>query len=872
MNMKTSEQRKYLNKNLVLCTVCAPLVTLVTLVTLAAMTAQAQERRRWEDPTNLVALNTSSDDFAPAWSPEERLLYFSSTENGYAQFHTALYEPPTRTSDFKFSTRTLLPVLPQSGVQSSLNTPRSNTSFITFAPSGTAYFSAFRQTKRRPYLNIFEALRGASTSRNASGNPNGSTTSRVQPSSIKNNQSATELAETAGSKQWQRPEPVPTLNTDGFNAHPSIAPSGKFIVFSSDRSGGRGGTDLWLAVRDETGEWQPPVNMGDVLNSRGDEVSPFLASSDSLYFASNGFGGKGGFEIFLSVRTGSRWQAPVPVVELNSEYDDYDFTLLPVAGASSGTSSANTASGASGAGGTGSANTASGARVCVFASNRAGGRGGTDLYASRLTTLALTVASVEYKVQTQTTFLAVEEFATTDVLPMLPALFFGDNSTALPAALRQRSREEAAQYSPSAARPDPLGVYAETLNIIGRRMQDYPEAALVLTPFVPESASPRQIELARSRVQTIQQYMKQIWGIEPERLISATPRSVAEMLPNLSANTSASAGSNTGSNTGSASTNTSKRGGALKTTMLGSNERSRCVELACNDARLLAPVRIGGLNTLSKIRKLETYIDARPRDLVRSWSFFATAGADTLLATEGAALPYTVNIPLAPETLNRISDEIRLRLVGVDSLKRTSASEVPVTVYKIPMSEKVKNRNADKVVERHRILLLDESQNDLSADQRETLRSIVAALTPSASVVVSGYGSSDARRSGAQVEQFVSFIADELRRLVQERTGIAPSVLTNSGFASGAAGGSASGSQGSPTVTTPQQQALQPASSLGAQSAQGAQNVTIMPEFLGESEALLSASPQERLYARSVMITIERLRSSQERSQEQRGK
>jgi hypothetical protein len=721
--------------------------------TLLVCNTEAQERRRWDEPINLVAQNSPYDDFAPAWSPAESLLYFNSTATGYSLFYTARYEPPAISaasgSQIHFVGREALPL--STAAAPSINAPRTHQSFIAFARDGSVYFSGFRQTKRRPYLNIMQAAQSTAALRGATGQTK-QASEQISPANT----------------LWQRPEPVLALNTDNFNAHPSVSPSGNFIVFASDRPGGRGGTDLWIAKRNDDGEWQPPVNLGESLNSQDDEISPFFASEDSLYFASNGFGGKGGFEIFLAVRSGAKWQAPVPVVELNSEYDDMDFIMLPARQGEH--------------------------RLCVFASNRPGGRGGLDLYAARLSTVAAATSAVEYKVATQTTFLTVEEFATSDVLPMLPCIFFADNSAQLPSELRRRSSEEARQYSPTAARPDPLGIYTETLNIIGKRMGEFPEEALIITPYVPESPSQRQMELARSRVESIRQYLATVWGIESNRLIAAKPRSVAEMLPAVARGPNAPPPSAT----------------ALKTTMLGVNERSRCVEFSCNDPRILASVKIGGTNALSKTTRLETYLDARPRNLVRTWSFTALAGTDTLLVTDGTTLPFTVNIPLAPEKLNRINDELRLSLSGKDSLGRTGKSDVLVTVYRISLEEKRTKGIQDKIVERHRILLLDESQYELSAANKETLRSIATTLTPSAILTVSGYGTS--KRSDAQVEQFVSMVADELRRL-----------------------------------------------------AQGVPNVAVTPEFIGDSDALLSASPQERLFARSVMITVERTLSPKEK-------
>ncbi len=678
----------------------------------------AQERKRWDEPVNLSALNSEDDDFAPSWSRAEQVLYFNSMVSGFSQFFTARYDR----KDEKADLRTRL--AGREIVKTSLNTPRNNQSFITFANDGSVYFSSYRQTKRRPYLNIMQAAR-----QNA---------------------------------LWQQPEPVAALNTDNFNAHPALSPSGTTMVFASNRPGGRGETDLWIATKDERGEWQPPVNMGDVLNSAEQEISPFFASEDSLYFASNGFGGKGGFEIFLTTRSGSKWQAPVPVTELNSEFDDVDFTMLP-------------------------------GNVGVFASNRSGGRGGFDLYAARLQTFSLASLALEYKVVAQTSFLALEEFSTTDLLPLLPCLFFAENAATLPPELKQRTKDEVQQYSPTAARPDVLGVYAELLNIVGKRLREYENAALILTPYITEASSSKQLDLAKARVETLRTYLANVWGVQRSRLISGTPRNIADMLP-------------TAQTQGSRS--------ALRTTMLSSNERSRCVELACTDPRVLAPVQIGSVTTQSKVQRLETYLDVRPREFLRSWHFAATTGTsaqDTLLVSEGSTLPHTLTIQLSPELLNRIEGEMRLTLVGTDSLGRKGKGELLVSVYRLPIKQKREQAMSDKLIERTRIVLLDESQTELTAEQRELLRGIASSLTGSsttrANVTISGYGATELRNNGSQIERFMMLVSEEFKK----------------------------------------------------------QGITISTELLGDNEALASATPQERLYARCVFITVERPLAAQEK-------
>ncbi|NQW30716.1 MAG: PD40 domain-containing protein [Ignavibacteria bacterium] len=146
---------------------------------------------------------------------------------------------------------------------------------------------------------------------------------------------------------------VVELACDCFTSFPTLSPDGTRIVFASNRNGGAGGVDLWVSDRRSGLDWSPPVLLSSSLNSVGDEISPVFVSNDSLLYASNGYGGKGGFDIYLSVLREGAWQEPEPLAWLNSEFDDSDCILLPNG-------------------------------ALMFASNRPGGKGGFDIWIARV--------------------------------------------------------------------------------------------------------------------------------------------------------------------------------------------------------------------------------------------------------------------------------------------------------------------------------------------------------------------------------------------------------------------------------------------------------------------------------------------------------
>ncbi len=92
-----------------------------------------------------------------------------------------------------------------------------------------------------------------------------------------------------------------TVNSGAWDSQPTLSADGKTIIFSSNRLGTNGGSDLWISQRGKNNAWTIPTNLGKTINSKGDDESPFLhPDGKTLYFRSNGRVGMGGFDIFYS--------------------------------------------------------------------------------------------------------------------------------------------------------------------------------------------------------------------------------------------------------------------------------------------------------------------------------------------------------------------------------------------------------------------------------------------------------------------------------------------------------------------------------------------------------------------------------------------
>jgi len=125
----------------------------------------------------------------------------------------------------------------------------------------------------------------------------------------------------AGKSTWNV-TPLPFNETAYSYAHPSVSEDGNVLYFSSDKPGGYGGTDIYKVER-AGGVWGAPFNLGPSVNTIEDEAFPFFVNN-TLYFASNGHGGLGGLDIFISNSSPNGFTPPVnPGFPINSSSDDF---------------------------------------------------------------------------------------------------------------------------------------------------------------------------------------------------------------------------------------------------------------------------------------------------------------------------------------------------------------------------------------------------------------------------------------------------------------------------------------------------------------------------------------------------------------------
>ena len=125
------------------------------------------------------------------------------------------------------------------------------------------------------------------------------------------------------SNKWQTPRLLNINNSKSWDSTPFLSVDGKTLYFSSNRSNGYGGTDIYKANLNKRGRWVNLQNLGPEINTPGNEMYPYVSEDGKLYFASDYHLGFGGLDIMIATRKGGKISIENPGKPLNSEGDDF---------------------------------------------------------------------------------------------------------------------------------------------------------------------------------------------------------------------------------------------------------------------------------------------------------------------------------------------------------------------------------------------------------------------------------------------------------------------------------------------------------------------------------------------------------------------
>ncbi|MBS1913093.1 MAG: PD40 domain-containing protein [Bacteroidetes bacterium] len=271
----------------------AGITAAITLLVSSALHAQASDSNALR--TRVIRLgngvNTAAHEYAPAVTADGRTLYFVSNRKGGMGGHDFWVAHKKDRLDTMFES----PV----NLGPPVNTSENEGAACIAADGQTIYFTACNRPDGEGDCDIYQARLDGDT--------------------------------------WTDIHDVRALNSPHWESQPSISADGRTIYFASNRQSSRSGdedADIYVSTLDSNGNWTVPKNLGAVINTTRAENSPFISSSgDLLYFASQGHGGLGGFDLFVSRRNADgSWGTPENLgVPYNSDRDER-FITVPASG------------------------------------------------------------------------------------------------------------------------------------------------------------------------------------------------------------------------------------------------------------------------------------------------------------------------------------------------------------------------------------------------------------------------------------------------------------------------------------------------------------------------------------------------------------
>jgi len=239
---------------------------------------------------NLEIINTPSSEYSPVFLNNE--LYFTSSRGNDKIYEatgtpfTDIYKVASRGANVDLATVAALPA--------GINSTNINDGCITFSPDGkTMVFAKGNTGKKKGAWDV-----------------------DLYISRYRNN-------------VWSEPVMININDPDWWDSAPAFSPDGRTLYFASNRKrGGYGGTDIYSASMDTRGRFSRVRNLGPEINTPGDENFPYMAEDGKLYFASDGHPGYGGLDLFYVKRANGKTSIVNLGQPMNSTGDDFAIFLF----------------------------------------------------------------------------------------------------------------------------------------------------------------------------------------------------------------------------------------------------------------------------------------------------------------------------------------------------------------------------------------------------------------------------------------------------------------------------------------------------------------------------------------------------------------
>ncbi|MCX7908910.1 MAG: OmpA family protein [Ignavibacteria bacterium] len=310
------------------------------------------------------------------------------------------------------------------------------------------------------------------------------------------------------------------------------------------------------------------------------------------------------------------------------------------------------------------------------------------------------------------TLLKIEEFLSTKMHPLLGYIFFEENSSEIPKRYKLISENETREFTIKKLYGlSTLDIYYNILNIIGRRVKQFPQAELTIVGYNSDQGVEKgNIELSRKRAETVKNYFVNTWKIEPERI-----KIVAKNLPDNPSNPNDPDGI----------------------------QENRRVEIIANIPQIFEPLVVE--DTLREVNPptFRFKPEVKTQIGIDRWQLVTSQSQGVVKVFEGKGdIPKVIewNVAYEQQNVPKLDEALKYKLIVYDKDNKKWESqtlELPVEVMTI--EKKIIEQVADKQIDRFSLILFGFGQSEVTGDNLKIAEIAKKRIKPNSTVKIEGF-------------------------------------------------------------------------------------------------------------------------------------
>lgn len=310
------------------------------------------------------------------------------------------------------------------------------------------------------------------------------------------------------------------------------------------------------------------------------------------------------------------------------------------------------------------------------------------------------------------TVLKIEEFLSTKMHPLLGYVFFDENSAEIPKRYKLLNPAETKDFNVKKLYGLPtLDIYYHILNIIGKRVAQYPQAELTIVGCNSDQGLEKgNLDLSRKRAEAVRNYLINVWNIEPERL-----KIVAKNLPDNPSNPNDPDGI----------------------------EENRRVEIYANIPQIFEPLVVE--DTLREVNPptFRFKTDVKTPIGVDRWQLITSQSQGVVKVFEGTGdIPKVIEWKVEQEQQNvpKFDEPLKYKLIVIDKdNKRWESQTLELPVQVMTIEKKIIEQVADKQIDRFSLILFGFGQSQISGDNLKIAEIAKKRIKPTSTVKIEGF-------------------------------------------------------------------------------------------------------------------------------------